>query len=220
MILETLQLASTTMNDSVRATDDKHAIKNFKNQIIAMNPYVNQLETLLNLINTLKEKEILNKIVSADVKIALQEAVNSCGEKTYNHTLDAGTVHALRNAVELCKAATDSGWRCEAEKLSDNVIASLRSLRGLMSDKNEVDCILDALNKARVCMPVSAKGIDSFLENIAKGRKLVDSLNLNPTVEKFIEKIRNQKATVRDLTPQVLEWLEKNNLLDIIKIRF
>ena len=85
--------------DSVNNTRNKMAVKDFKNQIISLNGCITQLEQLLNLIQAFEEKGFGERIISKDIKKSLQEAVDSCGEKTYDHSLDVNTVTALKNAV-------------------------------------------------------------------------------------------------------------------------
>lgn len=67
MILETLQLANNVMLDSVQATNNKQATKNFKDQIIALNSYTTQLEPLLNLLQALKDKNLTAGIISPSI---------------------------------------------------------------------------------------------------------------------------------------------------------
>ena len=99
MILDTLQSANSIMLDSVRATQDKQALKTFKTQIVSLGTYTPQLEKMLNIMQAMKEKDMPGNILTADLKNALQTAVNNCGEKTYDHSLDASTVLALKNAI-------------------------------------------------------------------------------------------------------------------------
>lgn len=79
---------------------------------------------------------------------------------------------------------------------------------------------MDALGKAKLKMPTSSKGIDDFLEKVSRGKDIVDNLHLDEEVEKFINKVKMQKATVSDLTPHILEWLKDNNLMNTMKVRF
>ena len=71
-------------------------------------------------------------------------------------------------------------------------------------------------------MPASSRALDVFAANVEKGKRIVDGLDFtsNPQIKVFIDKVRLQKATVGDLTPTVLEWLNKNHLTDKIMLRF
>lgn len=220
MILESLQFANNVLLDSVQVKNNKQAAKNFKDQISLLNALTTQLEPLLNLIIAMKEKGIAPSFISAEAKEALQIAVDTCGEKTDGHTLDASSVQAFKSAIELCRSFVETTWKTEAEKLCQDVVDSLSSLKSLLPDKQEADAILVVLNKAKITMPSSVKGIDDFLAKTARGKELTDNLHVGPEAEKFISKVKAQKATVRDLTPGIMTWLKENDLLDVVKVRF
>lgn len=220
MILETLRLTTSVMLDSIQVINNKQAAKAFKEQVIALGACTPSLEQLLNIIVALKEKGISDTIFTAELKENLQTAVDNCGEKTNDHTLDVSTIQALKSAVELCKKTTETTWKNAAEKQCSTVIDSLNSLKSLLSDKKETDDLLDSLNKAKVTMPSSAKSIEDFMSKVARGKEIVDGLHLDDDVEKFINKVKLQRATVGDLTPHILDWLKVNNLMNTIKVRF
>lgn len=220
MILETLKSANSVILDSVQVASNKQAAKVFKTQVIALSGLTPKLEQLLNIITAMKDKGIASNVVSQDVKNALQTAVDNCGMKASEHTLDAGTVSALKNAIDLCNANIESCWKAETNEKISAVIDSLTSLRSLLKDKKEADEILEALETAKVMLPSSIKGLDAYLNRMDQGKAIIDALHLNPETESFVQKVRTQKATLNDLTPHILEWLKENNLMNQMKVRF
>lgn len=220
MILDTLKQAKSAMLDSIQVTTNRQATKTFKEQVMQLGLLTPQLEQLLNVIICLNEKEIAKDLFTQELKDSLQTTVNNCGEKVNDHTLDVATVLALRNACNLCKTATDNAWKEAADSKSEAVVSSLTSLRNLLVDKKTADEILREINSAKVQMPTSARAIQTFLDNIEKGKQLVDGLHLDEETEKFINKVKLQRATVSDLTQHILAWLKENNLLETLKIRF
>lgn len=220
MIADALRQANSTIKDSVQHRNNKQAAKNFKNQIVELSKYTAQLEPLLNIIVAMQEKNITNKAFTSEIKNALQKAVDNCGEKTNDHTLDVGTVDALKNAIGLCKKTAETAWKEAAEQMAGEVERSLSSLKSLLSDKNEADELLSALRSAKVTIPGSPKVIDSFNENVRRGKNLVDGLHLDKEAEIFVNKVKSQHATVADLTPHIMDWLRDNNLTRQIKVKF
>lgn len=222
MILKTLQSVNSVIMDSVNHTIDKQAAKNFKNQILSLKLSITQLEQLLNLIQAFSEKNFATGVVSKEIRDSLQTAVDSCGQKTYDHSLDVNTVTALKNAIELCRNSLANAWREEADEKCSSVIESLASLKGLLGNKREVEELLTSLTSAKINMPTSSKTLDTFSADVERGRRIVDGLDFtsNPEIKPFIDKVRRQRATVGDLTPPVLEWLNKNHLADKIMLRF
>ena len=220
MILESLQSANNTILDSVQATSNKQATKAFKKQVTELSQCTSQLEQLLNIIKAMQEKKISSKVFTVKIKDSLQDAVDTCGHKTNDHKLDVIAVTALKNAIELCRKNVDTIWKEAANDLSNDVINSLASLKGLLQNQQEAEGLLEALKKAKVSIPESSKAIDTFLDNVKRGKGLIDGLHLDEEAEKFIVKVRTQQATVADLSPHIMDWLKNNNLMGNMKVRF
>lgn len=222
MIVNKLQSANSVILDSVNAANNKHAAESFKNQLIVLSTLTTQLEQLLNLIEAMQEKGITQTILTEEIKESLLDAVNSCGEKTYDHSLEAGTVSALKNAIDLCRNSLNVVWKESSSKECTPIIESLTSLRGLLGNAKEADNIIEYLNKVQASTPASSGTLDKYLANIEKGKKIIEELHIDsdPEVVSFIKKVRTQKATINHLTPHILEWLKDNNLADKIKLRF
>lgn len=222
MILQKLQSANSVILDSVNATNNRQAAESFQRQLASLSVSTTQLEQLLDLVMAMQAKGIVTHIISAEIKESLQNAVDSCGEKTYDHSLDASTVSALKNAVELCKNSINALWKESADKTCTPLIESMTSLRGLFGDTKEVDYLLDYLKKVKSNTPSSVRTLDTYLINIDKAKKIVEDLHFDSDTEVkiFIEKVRAQKATVAHLTPHILEWLNQNHLTNKIKLRF
>lgn len=222
MILEKLQQANSVLLDSVIATSNKHAAETFSSQLGLLSNSTTQLEQLLNLMEAMQEKGITPRVVTAEIKEALQNAVDSCGEKVNDHSLDAGTVTALKNAVDLCKSAVAAVWKGTADKQCTPIIESLTSLKGLVANKDAAEKLIEALQKAKENTPASVSALDTYLNNIEKGKKIIEDMHFDsdPEVKAFIGKVQAQRATVGSLTPHILDWLKENNLTDKIKLRF
>lgn len=220
MILESLQSANSTILDSVQATNNKQAAKNFKDQVTALSQCTSQLEQLLSLIKAMQSKKISSKVFTVEIKDSLQNTIDACGQKTSDHTLDVSTVTALKHAIELCRKNVEISWKEAANNLANGVENSLDTLKGLLQDKQEAEELLGAMRKAKNSLPGSAKAIDTFLNFIKRGKGLIEGLRLDEETERFIVKVRNQQATVADLTPHIMNWLTENHLTGQIKVRF
>lgn len=222
MILEKLQSANSVILDSVNATSNKHAMEVFNDQLGVLNNLTTQLEQLLNLMEAMLTRKITPQIVTTEIKESLLNAVDSCGRKVNNHSLDAGTVTALKNAVELFRNAVFVVWKQAADKQCTPIIESLISLKGLLANKSEAEALIEALQKAKTNIPSSGKALDDYLTKIENGKKIIEGMHFASDLEvkDFIRKVQAQRATVGDLTPHILEWLEDNRLTDKIKLRF
>ena len=222
MILEKLQTANSVILDSVNSTSNKHAAEVFSSQLGLLGSLTTLLEQLLNLMNAMQKKEITPQIMTSDIKEALQDAVDSCGEKVSEHSLDSGTVTALKNAIDLCKNSISTIWKQSADTQCTPIIESLSSLKGLLANKDEAEKLIESLQKSKEVTPSSVVALDTYLSNIEKGKLLIEGMHFDSDqeVKDFISKVQSHKATVSSLTPHILKWLQDNNLKEKIKLRF
>lgn len=55
-------------------------------------------------------------------------------------------------------------------------------------------------------------------KGLEDAQNLIDNLNLNEDVVVFLKKISTKRATITDLTPEIIDWIYKENLEKKIKI--
>lgn len=55
-------------------------------------------------------------------------------------------------------------------------------------------------------------------KGLEDAQNLIDNLNLNDDVVIFLKKISTKRATITDLTPEIMDWIYKENLEKKIKI--
>lgn len=55
-------------------------------------------------------------------------------------------------------------------------------------------------------------------KGLEDAQNLIDNLNLNDDVVVFLKKISTKRATITDLTPEIIDWIYKENLEKKIKI--
>ena len=222
MIVDRLQSANSVILDSVNAANNKHAVESFKNQLAVLSVLTAQLEQLINLTEAMQDKGITSTIMTMEIKKSLYEAVNNCGEKTDDHSLEAGTVAALKNAIDLYRNALSAVWKESAYKECTPIIESLTSLKGLLGNAKEADSLIEYLKKVQTSTPASTSALDKYLANVEKGKKIIEELHFDsdPEVISFIKKKKKKKATINNLTPHIMEWLKANQLADKIKLRF
>lgn len=58
------------------------------------------------------------------------------------------------------------------------------------------------------------------MSDVKEAKEITDSFSLNPVIEAFLKKVSAQQATVADLTPDVIKWLQDKQLLSKLKVRF
>ena len=64
---------------------------------------------------------------------------------------------------------------------------------------------------------MSAKKIAA---DVARANSIISQFSLKPEIEVFLRKVSSKTATVKDVSPEVLSWLESKQLVDKLRVSF
>lgn len=90
---------------------------------------------------------------------------------------------------------------------------------GLSDDPKRAKELAENISKT-VSGDPSIKAINSLVSDVAEANRVAEQFSLNPEIERFLKKVSSQGATVSDLTPEVMTWLQEKKLMSRLKIRF
>lgn len=222
MLINTLKSTNSVILSSIQAVNNKNVVENYLSQLTKLNSLTSQLDHLLRLTSSITSKGIAGNIITKETISSLASAVDNCGQKTYDHSLDASTVASLKNAVTLFRNELDTSWKNIAKSECTPIIEAILSLRGLLDDKKEANDLLGYYEKVIQNTPVSVTALDTYIKNVERGRQIIENLHFasDKEVRVFIKKVSSQHATVNDLTPHIMDWLKENNLISKIHLRF
>lgn len=222
MILDSLNVANNAILTSVQLSKNKQAVQSYTKQLSSLSNQTTQLDHLLNMIEAISEKGISTNIISSETAATVANAIEDCGQKTYDHSLDVSTVTSLKNAIAILRNELDTFWRQLAKNECTPIIEAIVSLIGLLDNKKEANELLEYFEKVTQNTPISPASLDIYLRNVDRGKKIIENLHFSsdPEIRVFIKKVRTSHATVKDLTPHIIDWLNSNNLATKIKLRF
>ena len=222
MILDSLNAANNAILTSVQLSKNKQAVQSYTKQLSSLSNQTTQLDHLLNMIEAISEKGISTNIISSETAATVANAIEDCGQKTYDHSLDVSTVTSLKNAIAILRNELDTFWRQLAKNECTPIIEAIVSLIGLLDNKKEANELLEYFEKVTQNTPISPASLDIYLRNVDRGKKIIENLHFSsdPEIRVFIKKVRTSHATVKDLTPHIIDWLNSNNLATKIKLRF
>ena len=104
-------------------------------------------------------------------------------------------------------------------KYSEGSKGYLSMIGGLSNDPKRAKELADNITKTVAGDP-SIKAVKSLVSDVAEAKQITDEFSLNPEIENFLKKVSSQRATVFDLSPNILTWLNEKNLTSKLKIRF
>lgn len=222
MMLDKLRETNSVIQTSLTHKQNEAAIREFENQLLNLKSVVSSLNSRLILTEELTKRKLTSPFVPESTRNTIQEAIDQCGSKTENKTLDIAAVTALKGASELLKNLTDTVWKNVAEKRYSKTINMLQLFINLVTSQKEATELIEALNKARTQPPGNVTAIDKIEEKLQKAENLINQLNVSddPEIVSFLGKVKERQATIIDLSPKILDWLKSNHLSGKIKLSF
>lgn len=111
-------------------------------------------------------------------------------------------------------------WNTYATEQSYDFIRGLDSIKQVADPTEDIDAIINGLNRLIDKWPLMESNISQFKRYITQAQEKLMSLNTSPAVQKFLERVANKSATIVDLTPEVIQWLKENNFENKLKISY
>ena len=145
--------------------------------------------------------------------------INDCGNGVSEMQLTLETVKLLKSKGDAIATQIKIVWRDEAEKYSDGPKGYLSMIGGLSDDSNRAKHLTDSITQTVAGNP-SIKAINSLISYVAEAKQIIDQFSLSPEIEDFLKRVSSQRATVLDLTPNIMAWLKEKALSQKLKIKF
>lgn len=117
-------------------------------------------------------------------------------------------------------------WKDFHQKKTAGLSAKLSSMGGLVKDRTQIAIIKSNINNGNEWAGLLLKddGIHTRLELLCKGISQVDqleqNLNLSDEIKEFIVKVTSGKARITDVTPSIVDWIVKENLVEKFIVNF
>lgn len=114
---------------------------------------------------------------------------------------------------ELSKLSTDIEilWKNFAYSITNEVLEQLGIYSLVCNNKKHVNEIISNINSINK-WPINEADYNKFTGRFEQGKKLLLNMNFTTEVEEFLKKVKDKKASLLDLTPEVLKWIKDGNL--------
>ena len=108
-------------------------------------------------------------------------------------------------------------WIAFYEANNSNLINELKIILLVHPAPMLVRGCITALNKCKE-WPLTKDNIDSYKEARQKAEDLLKEMKLDDEIKVFLIKVRDKNATLTDLTPSILEWIQSENIADKVSL--
>lgn len=220
-------LLTETIKNSISAIKKHHAVieskryaETYAKALAQLVQVTEGIKSTLDCAIVMKERGIVSTpLVDETTRSDLLDCINDCGHGVSEMKLTLEAVGLLKSKGDAIATQIKIVWRDASVKYSDGSKGYLSMIGGLSSDPKRAEELVDTITKTVAGDP-SIKAVKSLVADVAEAKKITDEFSLNPEIEDFLKMVSAQRATVFDLTPNILTWLKKKNLTSKLKIRF
>lgn len=128
-------------------------------------------------------------------------------------------VNAISANLKTAQAELAAAWSRDAVTFADGAKGYLTIICGLTDDPKSVRELAKSIGDIMVS-PVSRKQINALVSKVDEANKITSNFPLKPEIEVFLKKVSAQRASIADLTPNILEWLREHKLREKFKVNF
>lgn len=221
MLLTEIIKNSTSAIKKRRATiESKQHAETYAKALVQLAQTIESIKSTLDCAVAMKESGIVSTPLMDEISRGdLLACINDCGNGISEMQLTLEAVKLLKSKGDAFTAQIKIVWRDAAQKYSDGPKVYLSMIGGLSNNPKRAKELAENISKT-VSGDPSIKAVNSLVSDVAEANQVTEQFSLNSKIELFLKKVSSQGATVSDLTPEVLAWLQEKKLMSKLKIRF
>ncbi len=145
----------------------------------------------------------------------LRELINY--SKTTFDNAKAVNPSAFKQKTESFIEAISKEWETFYKAQNGELINELNIIGLVHPTPSVVRGCITPLNKCEK-WPLTQESVDSYMEAQKKAETLLKEMRFDDEIQEFLVKVRDKKATLTDITPSILEWIQSENIADKVSL--
>lgn len=220
LLTETIKNSTSAIKKRRAVIESKLHAETYAKALKQLSQATESIKGALDCAAVMKESGIVSTpLMDEGIRDELLTCLNDCGNGVSEMNLTLDAVKLLKSKGDAFLSQVKIVWRDAAKKYSDGSKGYLSMIGGLCSDPKRARELAESITKTVAGDP-SIKAAKSLVDDVSEAKKMADEFSLNPEIEAFLKKVSSLQATVLDLTPGILSWLQEKNLTSKLKIRF
>lgn len=220
LLTDTIKNSTSAIKKRRATIESKQHAETYAKALAQLAQTTESIKGTLDCAAVMKESGIVDTpLMDETTRSDLLTCINDCGNGVSEMKLTLEAVRLLKSKGDAVATQIKIVWRDASVKYSDGSKGYLSMIGGLSSDPKRAKELADNITKTVAGDP-SIKSVKSLVADVAEAKQITEEFSLNPEIEDFLKKVSSQRATVFDLTPNVLTWLKEKNLTGKLKIRF
>jgi len=160
--------------------------------------------------------------ISSDTRNRIIGLLKSLSDAVSRGMVQESTANYLQKEIFTTKKAILQEWSEYYHKVADQKISMLQTIKGIAPEREKVDY---ASNKIRFGASWEFKqdNLDKMEKGLHEAEEIIDNLGFGEDgteILDFLKKVASGKASVNDLTPDILKWLTDKNMTTKLSVSF
>lgn len=152
-----------------------------------------------------------------NIKYKILELLDELKKEAESGLVNKEKVLSSKNKLRAIQAECKKFWTKQYSLLTSAKISTLKVVSGI--DAEKVSLCLQDIKKAED-WNTDVLVFQTMIKGLKSADELISNLGLNQEIISFLKNMNQGKATLIDLTDDVLKWIQKENLESKIKISF
>lgn len=160
--------------------------------------------------------------ISSDTRNRIIGLLKSLSDAVSRGMVQESTANYLQKEIFTTKKAILQEWSEYYHKVADQKISMLQTIKGIAPEREKVDY---ASNKIRFGASWEFKqdNLNKMEKGLHEAEEIIDNLGFGEDgteILDFLKKVASGKASVNDLTPDILKWLTDKNMTTKLSVSF
>lgn len=158
---------------------------------------------------------------SANIISALKSFLGACDKVVQTGAANNATTQYISSESKKLYAVIGQEWTEYYANSTTNILSLLDTVKGIIPDENKAVYATNKIKKA-ASWNTSIENYNYLKQGIAEADKILEDLDLDEDSEilAFLKLVSEGKATLCDLTDEILVWLKSEKLEQRISIKF
>ena len=164
----------------------------------------------------------LGFVISQETSGRVIGLLKSSSDAVSRGLIQESTANYLQKEVFTIKKAILQEWSDYYHRVADQKINMLQTIKGIAPEREKVDY---ASNKIKLGASWDFKqdNLDKMEKGLQEADEIINSLGFGEDgaeIIAFLKKVASGKASVHDLTTDILNWLMENNMTSKLAVSF
>lgn len=157
---------------------------------------------------------------SLNIVTALEGFVNSCSKIITVGAANDSTTSFINKESKMLYSDIAQEWIEYYSNNTKKILSLLETIKGIAPDK-KAQYAINKIKKASTWNTDSVN-LKYLKDGLSEANQIIEDLSLdeNKNIEEFLRLVGDGKATVQNLTQEIMEWIKKEQLAGKLSIQF